>query len=46
MSTLGDLETKYFYDLTPEVIDQALLVKGLRPSVQEAIAELQARYCF
>ena len=32
MSTLGDLETKYFYDLTPEVIDQALLVKGLRPS--------------
>lgn len=32
MSSLGDLETKYFYALTPEVIDQALIVKGFRPS--------------
>lgn len=29
---LGDLETKYFYALTPEVIDNSLVIKGFRPS--------------
>jgi len=32
LHSLGELETKYFYELTPEVIDRALLVKGFRPS--------------